>query len=402
MENLLQNRLFLQYLSGAGSAISQGEPMAPALNQITQQNISAQSKAGLQQKYMQMLQEMLGGLPTGGSIKGSKDKLTIDVPTSSLANSRQLATEGAQLPGGSGTDWSSPEEYGQLNAFLREGTANPSASPSGISGADLAGLTAADVSQALSGATNVQALKQKKFTDIVDALYKSQIAEDMSKRTNIYASPRAPNALDQPFPVEIPGVGKVSLRQWNAMDKDDRAYAAYVHQASQQSALGTYDEPEVKGIAASLRPDVMTREQWNKEVDKPTQQKYLEALMDDPEMMEAAKELKKSGATNISLGEKVEAKEAFADVKAKKYFTDPKGLVGDVDKYINSEEVQNRLFALDPSQRDRETIREKEKYIMNKITSTGGEIVASRLEGRTFVWSVKWPDGKTSEVRYAN
>ena len=53
--NLLQNRLFLSYLSGAGTALSRGEPAGPALDVITQKNIAAQSKETLQMKYLKML-----------------------------------------------------------------------------------------------------------------------------------------------------------------------------------------------------------------------------------------------------------------------------------------------------------------------------------------------------------
>lgn len=238
MDNLLKNNLFLQYLSGAGGAMSAGEPIGPTLNQITQQNIGAQSKHKLQQSYMKTLQQMLGGLPMGGKISGDKDNLTIKMPTGSLAQ------EGSQLEGGSGIDWSDPKEQGQLSAFLREGAANPSASPSDVSSADLAGLTAADVSQALSGATNVQALKQKKFTDIVDALYKSRTAADMEKRTEIYGRPAIPkderiNAIKgyEYAKTEEGGSYKGSFKEW---ERDDRTgnIKDYERYASDEEAMG--------------------------------------------------------------------------------------------------------------------------------------------------------------------
>ena len=106
---------------------------------------------------------------------------------------------------------------------------------------------------------------------------------------------------------------------------------------------------------------------------------------------------RKSGATQITVGEKL-------DVKAKKYFTDPKGLVSDVEKYVGSKTAQNQLFRYsgDPVKHDQETVRMKEQYIRNKIIGSNGKILNAKLEGRTFVFTVEWFDGSVSEVRYAN
>jgi len=59
--------MLMQYLSAGGAAMSQGQQMAPALNQITQQNIQSQSYAGL-------LQQILGG---GGKMTMDKDKFSL-------------------------------------------------------------------------------------------------------------------------------------------------------------------------------------------------------------------------------------------------------------------------------------------------------------------------------------
>ena len=128
MSDLFQNRLLLQYLSGVGASFDPEGP-AGAMNQITQQTIGAQSKHELQTRYMQMLQQMLGGIPQGGKLSGDRDSLTIKIPTSSLAKDEfdPLArTEaGGGTPYGGEIDWSKPENQGQLSAFLREGSLDP-------------------------------------------------------------------------------------------------------------------------------------------------------------------------------------------------------------------------------------------------------------------------------------
>ena len=63
----INTNLLLQYLSGAGASLSQGQQIAPAINQITQENITAQSYAGL-------LQKILGG---GGKMTLDKDKFSL-------------------------------------------------------------------------------------------------------------------------------------------------------------------------------------------------------------------------------------------------------------------------------------------------------------------------------------
>ncbi len=112
-------------------------------------------------------------------------------------------------------------------------------------------------------------------------------------------------------------------------------------------------------------------------------------------------EMAKAGA--INLGDIVARKAATSDISAQKYFTDPTGLSKDVDKYINSNEMQNKLFTIsDPRKLAIATSRAKEKYIISKITASGGKVQNAKLEGKTFVWTVKWPNDSVSEVRYAN
>lgn len=79
---LLENKLFLQYLAGAGGAMSAGEPIGPTLNQITQQNIAAQSQATVNEKTLKMLTEMMSGklLPGSSMKKGLDGKITLDIP----------------------------------------------------------------------------------------------------------------------------------------------------------------------------------------------------------------------------------------------------------------------------------------------------------------------------------
>jgi len=297
LDSLLRNKLFISYLSGAGGAMSAGKPIGPALNEITQQNIGAQSKAKLQKRYMQMLAQILKG---GGDIKLGKDKTTINAPSSmygglgsELANAdehrldmypqesgvgeiaRGLRTEGEGTSPSSFSPTRSPEQ--EMVSYL-----NPSSSPlDDISGADLAGLTAADVSQALSGAVGVQSLKQRTMADIADAVfrqkqfgvdsaYKDQLIRESAARTKKYGEVEPISPLDQPF------VSGLTLRQYNALTADTKEYV-------------------LAKEGAKLLGDstFMSQREW--EALEPTErERFVRATMKDPKLMEAAKELAKT------------------------------------------------------------------------------------------------------------
>ena len=374
--NLFENKLFLQYLAGAGGDIAAGEPIGKNVNQITQQNIAAQNKAKLNQTYMKMLKDILAG---GGKVNLDKDKTKIDMPSAMLggtgselnvlggiSGNTELAQEGSALPGGSGVDWAS--------------ILNPSSSPA-ISGADLAGLTPQDISQALSDAVGVETLKGKRVSDLADMIYREEV--DRPYKQALTEKARREGSLDEIFPVEVPNVGKVTQRQWNALPTKDKEYALFVNTSKKLGDEDILSKSEFENLEPSER------------------EQFLRAAMKDPELMDAATELARAGRDVINIGERTGL---VADVKAKKYFTDPKGLAQDVDKHVTSEEVQSQLFqfAADPRQREIETIRAKERFITNKIIASGGTIVEQKLDGRTFVYTVKWPDGETTEVRYAN
>jgi len=75
LDALLQNKLFLQYLSGIGADISAGGTGIAGANAITQQNIQAQN-------YMKLLKEILAG---GGKLNVGEKKASLLIPKGSLA-----------------------------------------------------------------------------------------------------------------------------------------------------------------------------------------------------------------------------------------------------------------------------------------------------------------------------
>jgi len=85
LSNLFQNKLFLQYLAGAGQDIASGEAIGTNVNAITQKAIAAQNYPKQQAYYLKLLSEMLRGkVPEGGKVVTDSKGVKIDVPASAL------------------------------------------------------------------------------------------------------------------------------------------------------------------------------------------------------------------------------------------------------------------------------------------------------------------------------
>uniref|UniRef100_A0A6M3KEH1 Uncharacterized protein n=1 Tax=viral metagenome TaxID=1070528 RepID=A0A6M3KEH1_9ZZZZ len=397
MSNLFQNKLFLQYLSGAGNAISQGQPAAPALNQITQQSIAAKSQADLEtelkkgkqsnqlQGIMKMVQQMLGGEGIGDSkMTLSKDGLTLKSSTTDLENfgKTEFPATLPQSEGGSGIDWSNPSNLPPIAKKYLEGAGivNPSASPlDEISYADLAGLTPQDVSRAFAGSRESEQIGQKSITDVMDMIYKGAL----TKQALAGAEASTPS-------ITLPGTDiKVTSKQYvdwykNAT-KDERTAAIKNYEYAQSEAGGKF-----KGSFEKFQDNARTSH--GKDYEKAVEGGYKGDF--NTWMLEMAK----AGA--ITIDQRTAAQEAATALKDINYFSSPKGGLGSsIDKYINSEEVQNQLFTLDPNQRSRRKIELEANQVEREIIGAGGKITGAKMDGRTRVWTVEWPNGKTSEVK---
>lgn len=356
ISNLLQNKLFLQYLSGAGGALGTGQSIAPALNQITQQNIGAQSQAALNKRYMDQIGKMLGGgeVPAGWKLIRDEKGTKMEIPPETGTGA---AGAGAGLPTQPGS-----AQLGTINPF--------SPSQPGISAADLAGLGPQDVSRALAGAVNVETLKQQTIAELTRA--------------------RTRDPLDRPYPVTGETGETMSTREWKALPSSEREYLAYLHTAKK---LGAPKEELTREFFMSLEPT--------------EREKFVRAAMEDPAMKATAMELSRAGATKISIGEKIAGKvaekKALGKLKGQLYFGDP-DWIDDIDKRLGSEDMQRKVFMESQKEGgDPGLIKAKEaiKYIEDKI-SVGGTIQNVKLskDGKTMIWTVKWKSGDIEDISY--
>ena len=262
--------MFLSFLSKAGATLN---PEMQPLDQLTQQAIGAQSKAGLIDRYNKILSGMLKGeIPTGGKLTLDKDGMKANVPSSALSGPFNEGGGGGQDRGlggmkSSGTNWDDPANRTDLIGKVR--AASPfDSSQLGVSGADLAGLTSQDVSQALKDAIGTASLKEQTINDIAERVYKSQLGKWYEAQT---AAVGAPGPLDKPYIIPVNG-RQVTVREWNALPEESQKYYMYVF------------GQELKG------KDPMSPREWK--MTEPTdRERLLRGIQEDKSLLKTEQDL---------------------------------------------------------------------------------------------------------------
>jgi len=333
--DLFNNKLFLQYLSGAGADIAVGNPIGQNVNAITQQNIQSQN-------FMKLLQQMLGP----DDFKGSFDKsgMTLKIPSTNswlkslLGSGDQKQSANASMSMG---DLNTPvPSTGSTPNLQGNDLANPfvSSQPLTIRAADLAGLTPENI-MAVLGAKQTQ--RQQDIKNYLDYQKMNREEKTTAVQNYEYAQTPAGGGFKGTF-----------------MEFQDAAKTA--HQKDYEAAVAS-------GYSGGFNT-------W-------------------------LHDLTRSGATTINIAGAVEKEKALSEIKGQTYFNDP-GWVDDIGKHIGSEDVQNELFqSKDPAKyKATETV----KYIEGKIKAGGGDITGVEWDkdGKTMVWTVKWPSGDTKKIKY--
>ena len=228
LSNLLQNKLFLQYLSGAGADISSGKGLGANVNNITQQNISSQNMAKL-------LQQVLGPDGTKATLSNTGINLTIPKETALFSNLLQ-GTEPGGLWEGMAAPLGTPKEANAAPVATPSmgggsSVANPfdeTVSSFNPTASDLAGLTAQDISSVIGA-------KMQRDASIADSVYKGKLSENIDSEI----AARTPR-------FEIPGIGKVNASQyldWQKLQQSNKPTEAKLYEyALQQGFKGSFME----------------------------------------------------------------------------------------------------------------------------------------------------------------
>lgn len=351
--------MLAQMASGVGAGLNQ-QPWAQALNQITQQNISAKNQAGLIDFYKQILAGKMPGAKANLSEKGMN--LTLPSNIMGLDSMEGQTNLGATSGGGSagpGPEQTVPatpnvpetqNQGGFFSSFLNPQSSQPSM-PS------LAGLSTQDVSNALSGALNIEQLRQKKLMDIFEA-----------------SKPAIP--------------------------KDERT-----------AAVKNYEYSIAQGSDKSF-------DEFQKDARTTHEKNYERAVSEgyDGKFHEWLRDITALGG-GLSLGEKIEEKKAFSKLKVEEkkafgeiegqlYFKDP-GWIDDLSKHMSSSGIETKIFAAydknNPSAEPLARAKESVKFIESKISAGGGKVQEVKFaeDGKTMIWTVRWPSGDVEEIKHA-
>ena len=401
-KSLLENKLFLQYLAGTGAAIGSGESPAAAMGGITMQNIQSQN-------FMKLLKQLLGPDGTKGTFDSSGISLKIP-KESSMFGSILGGDEGMKSdyfsanPSLAPAAPSTPAAPAAAPVFGGRSTvANPfdtSLSGTSISPSDLAGLTTQDITAAIGAKNAADQLKQQSARDLVDSLYKGAVIKREERSTD--ADIKYKESLIEKAKADIEN-DKPIYKTENGMLLNAKDYLAYqkMVKEDQTPAVKNYEyalKQGFKGSFVDFQDNAKTTHK--KDYDEAVSGGYKGTF--NTWMLDMAK----AGA--INLGQKVEEKKAFSELTGQLYFNDPKWTT-ELDKYMNSEDVQNTLMRVPGKSGSTEytagvtkaKAAERVKFVEGKISAGGGEIqdVKFDKDGKTMIWTVKWPSGDIKTIK---
>lgn len=342
--SLFQNKLFLQYLAGAGADIAAGKGLGPSVNAITQQNIQSQN-------MMKLMKQLLG--PDGSKATISNAGMNLTIPPDQVSKSLLGNIDGV------GFDPSNPAVQTPVipSAQVPAAPAAPvptigggSAAPNPFAGSsnldfsasDLAGLTTQDISAALG-------MKMQQTGQAADNIYKSKLMENID--SEIAARAGKDTSPEQ-----------VKLYQY----------------AQSQGYKGSYMDFKDSGV-----PSIF------KEYDK---------AMADPKFRAWLKETNESKATRISLGEKLSEMKAKSGLSGQLYFDDPKW-TDDIDKQVKAFD-KDQAWLMPEGDRPLARNKLKARSIRDKVLAGGGTILKAAV-GKDGIetWTVKWPSGDTKDIK---
>lgn len=406
----------LQMLMAGGQDIAQGTG-GTNLGAAVQGNIQSRS-------MLKLLQTLLGPDGTKATFSNTGMNLTIPKETEMF---KSLLGEGGNLspdmslapkvPSATPNPLPSNYSIGGGGSFINpfvEGQPESSGIPS-ISGADLAGLTAKDISIALGLKQAQDQLKQQSYRDLVEATYKGSVIKREEKTAEVME--RYHNTLIKKAEADIEN-DKPIYKTDQGLLLNAKDYLAYqkIIKEDQPAAIKVYEyakTPAGGGFTGTLAEF--------QDSAKTGHMKDYEAAVKDGyppgKFNQWLQESIKNGS--INLGDLWKKEELLNKFQLKKYFANP-DWTKDLQGYIGSKEVQNRLYDISvpdlgpnatKEQKQKaykdaiahETAKENIKFIEGKIAAGGGKILDITMDkdGKTITWKVKDPTGDIIDVTQA-
>jgi hypothetical protein len=297
-----------------------------------------------------------------------------------------------------------------INPFV-EGQPTINAIPQ-ITGADLAGLTAKDISAAIGLKQAQDQLKQQAYRDLVDAKYKGAVInrENASAKTD----EEYKRALIKKAEMDIEN-DKPIYKTENGMMLNAKDYLAYqkLVKEDQTPAMKNYEYAQKQGFKGSFIDF--------QDNAKTTHMKDFEGAKADGykgSFNQWMLDMAKAGA--INLGDISKKEELLNKLQGEKYFANP-DWTKDLQGHIGSKDIQNRITDVrvpdvgatatkEQKQAAYSTAVAKERakvtieFIEGKIAAGGGKVIANptmAADGKTVTWKVQWPTGNVTDVTQA-
>lgn len=401
LDKLFGNKSFLQILSAAGSDLLANTP-GKNINAANQQLIASPN-------YAKLLAQMLGGnVPEGGKISLDSTGMKIQVPNLAGTTSAGTSIAGQATTQPSQSPSLSLEDIGRAIGSI---VPFPGSQPlANIKASDLAGVSPELLATAVQLGQTQQQIGQKSVSELIDLIYKrglldyyqGQLAQgqqglglragelDVHRQraiTDAVAEFRKWEENALPAPISIPGLGTITGKQFSALDPGTKAYGYYAHNAR----LMGEDVMSLKDFKDFARTS------QEKNYDRAVEGGYEGSF--DTWLLRNLK----TGGTHINLNpEKIEFKKMSGDIAGQLYFTNPEGLEADLTNYLGSTEFTKKMFLESPENRAEFRKKETVKFIENRITSSGGEILDTQMakDGKTRVWLIKWLSGDRTVFRH--
>ena len=264
-----QTRMLMYYLNAMGQGLAGPKHPMQRVGAVTEQQIKAESQMKLIQKLLDSGGTVKRGKAGGIDVSGDVSYFISDIANEeSIDKKNPFSGTMSELSKDEQTSFKGgvTGRVESQRSLMEQKFLNPSSSLPDISGADLIGLTPENISQALQFKFMSEELEHKKLSDIMEMLAPT------------------PGA-----PIELPGVGKLSLRQWQALPSKERSYAYYVFTEEQRG-----DKP-------------LEYDEWASRIDEPTAKQLYDIGKRDPEFAEWLTKYKEAGAIKIDIaGREVE------------------------------------------------------------------------------------------------
>lgn len=395
------NPLVAQYLSGLGADLmkyggntNEGLQLTKT-NEVTNQNIKSNN-------MMKLMQQALG--PDGSSVKVDNKGVKIDVTPDSEMYKMLMGGSGISTPAQSDlVPQTNSTKDTRPTAPASTTTATPAASStvvnpfnitpptisnnlSGIDPGMLAGLTPQEITSVMDMKSRQDQLKQQSYRDIVDSLYKGQV--DVPYKKALTAQAEAATAENTAsVPITVGG------KSMTVTPKDAIAWAK-MEKETTPNEIKLYEYAQKQGFSGSI-VDFKNADQTGHQKD------YQAAVKGGYKGDFNGWLLDQAKAGAINLGTKVEEKKAMSELAGQLYFNDPKW-TEDINKQT-ADFDKNQAWLV--PEKDRPLAKSKVivKTIEDKISAGSGAIqnVTMDKDGKTMVWTVKWPSGDVKTIKHA-